>query len=191
MTKYELIFRIIEITLQLVLVIFAGMALSVWKREVRGKDKYRLAREMLAYIKNLRFEIFEKGGSWHQIFLNDILVDKEKFYSDQLALIGKKKVYFDNSIWGLFDHINVRGDIFLPRQIRCLLADLCPSSAEQIGEDKKQFTYIKLAGMVPTQNKIIGDTFNGIYQINHMEHLAVEEYFRKWECLIVELQKIT
>lgn len=193
MDKYEFIFRIIEIVLQLVLVVFAGLALSVWKREVRGKDKYKLAKELLAYIKELRFLIYSKHGSLHQIFLNDILVDKDKFYSDQLSLIGKEEVYFDQSIWDLFNHINVRADIFLPKQVRLILEELYPSSGKRIGTDKNQYIYIQLAGVEPTQVKKIGDendSSDGIYQIHNHEHLTIERYFQKWESLIVELQKI-
>src|SRR3989344_7712344 len=96
METYEFIFRVIETALQLVLVIFAGLALSVWKREVRGKDKYKLARELLTYIKELRFLIHSKNGSFHQIYLNDILVNRENFYNDQLILIGKDEPYGNN-----------------------------------------------------------------------------------------------
>ncbi|MBI5221809.1 MAG: hypothetical protein HY979_03320 [Candidatus Magasanikbacteria bacterium] len=193
MGKYELIFRIIEIVLQLVLVVFAGLALSVWKREVRGKDKYKLAKELLVYIKELRFMIHSKNGSLHQIYLNDILVSEDKFYNDQLSLIGKDEVYFDQSIWGLFNHINVRADIFLPKQVRLILEDLYPSSGKRISADKNQYTYIQLAGIEPTQIKSIGDdndSSDGVYQIHSHEHLTIERYFRKWESLIVELQKI-
>lgn len=193
MQKYEFIFRSIEIILQLALVIFASLALSVWKREVRGKDKYKLARELLAYIRELRFLIHSKNGSFYQIYLNDILVDKEKFYSDQLFLIGREEIYFDQSIWGLFNHINIRADIFLPKQVRSLLEALYPSSGKQIGTDKNQYTYIQLGGIEPVQVKSIegeGDSASGIYQIHNNEHLTIEGYFRKWESLIIELQKI-
>lgn len=194
MGKYELIFRIIEIVLQLVLVIFAGLALSVWKREVRGKDKYKLAKELLVYIKELRFMIHSKNGSLHQIYLNDILVNKEKFYNDQLSLIRKEEVCFDQSIWGLFNHINVRADIFLPKQVRLVLEDLYPSSGKRISADKNQYTYIQLVGIEPAQVKSIGDendSNDGVYQIYNKDQLTVEQYFRKWESLIIKLQKIT
>jgi len=39
------------------LTVFAGMALFAWKREIRGKDKYNQAKELLGYIKELRFLI--------------------------------------------------------------------------------------------------------------------------------------
>lgn len=190
METYEFIFRIVEIALQLVLVIFAGLALSVWKREVHGKDKYKLARELLAYIKELRFLIHSKNGSLHQIYLNDILVNEEKFYSDQLSLVASEEIYFDYSIWGLFNHLNVRADIFLPAQIRTLLEELYPSSGKKISDDKSEYTYIQLAGVEPPQIKSIGDENNstgGIYQIHNKERLTIEQYFRKWESLIAEL----
>lgn len=193
METYEFIFRIVEIALQLVLVIFAGLALSVWKREVRGKDKYKLARELLAYIKELRFLIHSKNGSLHQIYLNDILVNEEKFYSDQLSLIANEEIYFDYSIWGLFNHLNVRADIFLSAQIRTLLEELYPSSGKKIGEDKSEYTYIQLVGIESPQIRSIGDENNstgGIYQIHNKERLTIEQYFRKWESLIAELKKI-
>ena len=192
MNKYELIFRTTEIIIQLVLVIFAGLALSVWKREVRGKDKYKLARELLAYIKEIRFMVYSKDESYHQIFLNDILVNKEKFYEYQLQLIGKEDIYFDQSIWGLFSHINVRADIFMPKRPRLILEELCPVLGRKVVGDKNQYTYIKLAGIKPA--KFVGiesdkNFASVIWQI-YDEKLTVEAYFRKWEGFIVELQKI-
>ncbi|MBU3918645.1 hypothetical protein KKC63_01935 [Patescibacteria group bacterium] len=193
MEKYEPIFRVIEITLQLALVIFAGLALSLWKRKIRGKDKYRLAKNLLEYIKELRFLIHSKNGSFYQIYLNDILVDKEKFYKDQLSLIGKEKIYFDQSIWGLFNHLNIRSDIFLPKQIRLLLEELYPISGKRISANKNQHTYLQLGSIETPSIKSIEsgeDSMDGIYHMDNKKHLTIEEYFRKWERLTVELQKI-
>ena len=193
MEKYELIFRIIEILLQLTLVIFAGLALSVWKREMHGKDKHRLAKELLAYIKKLRFLIYSKNESFHQIYLNDMLINKEEFYRDQLSLIGREKIYFDQSIWNLFNHIDIRGDLFLPKQIRLLLEELRPSSGKVISTDENQYTYVQIQGIEPAQIRTIKDERDSatiIYQMNQNRLLTIEGYFRKWESLIVQLQKI-
>ena len=143
----EIIFRITEILLQVALVILAGVALFTWKMEIRGRDRYKLARELLKYIKELRFFINSKNNSWYQIYLNDILTDKDKFYNDQLSLIGEEKVYFDQSIFGLFSHINTRSDIFLPKQVRILLDELYPYSGKHVDSDKIHTHIYKLAGL--------------------------------------------
>jgi len=189
---YEIVLRVIEIMLQLVVVIIAWKALSVWKSEISGRSKYKLAKDLLVYVKELRFLVYSKNGSWHQIYLNDILVDKENFYNDQLSLIGKENVYFDQSVWGLFSHINTRSDVFLPNKIRLLLEELCPQSGKKISSDKSQYTYIQLSGVeIPSMHNIENekDSTDGIYQMYSTEHLTIEEYFKKWEGLITELQK--
>ncbi|MDO8676050.1 MAG: hypothetical protein Q7K16_00080 [Candidatus Azambacteria bacterium] len=190
--SYEIASRITEIILQLVVAIIAWKALSVWKSEIRGRDKYKLAKELLEYIKELRFLVHSKNGSFHQIYLNDILVGKENFYNDQLSSIGKEKVYFDHSVWGLFSHVNTRSDVFLPNLIRSLLEELCPQSGKKISSDKGQYTYIQLSGVEVPQIHAIGnekDSINDIYQMYSTELLTIEEYFKKWERLILELQK--
>ena len=190
----EIIFRIIEIILQVILVILAGMALFTWKMEIRGRDRYRLARELLAYIKDLRFFINSKNNSWHQIYLNDILVDKNKFYNNQLSSIGKEEVYFDQSIFGLFSHINPRSDVFLPKRIRILLDELYPHSGKRIADmNKNLYTYIQLGGVKkPNIIKIDGDKDpkDGIYKMFETKGLTIKDYFMKWEKLIIELQKL-
>jgi len=188
--KYDLIFKIIEIILQLVLLIFAGMALHAWKREIRGRDKYKLAKNLLSYIKEIRFLIYSKSGSMHQIFLNDILVNRKYFYSNQLCLIEKEKVYFDESIWELLSHINVRADIFLPKKIRLLLETLYPSSGKKIGSDKNQYTYIQLKYIETNTEDKRTVSEKGVWQIFSTEELTIKEYFQKWERLIIELQKL-
>lgn len=192
--EYELIFRIIEIVFQLILVIFAGIALFAWKREIRGRDKYRLAQALLEYIKEVRFIIYSKNGSLCQIYLNDILVDKNNFYNNQLSLIEKDKVYFDQSVWGLFSHINTRSNIFLPKQIRILLDELYPYSGKHIGSDKNLYTYIHLSGVITPQIKNLEknkdqDPEDGIYEIYETKNLTIKDYFTKWEKLLIELQK--
>lgn len=190
--SYEITLRIIEIILQLVVVIIAWKALSVWKSEIRGRDKYKLAKELLEYIKELRFLVHSKNESFHQIYLNDILVDKENFYNDQLFLIGKEKVYFDHSIWGLFSHVNTRSDVFLTNPIRLLIEELCPRSGKKISSDKGQYTFIHLGGVEIPKMRDIGnekDSINDIYQMHSTEQLTIEEYFKKWERLVLELRK--
>ena len=184
----EFIFRIIEIGLQIMLVIFAGMALFVWKREIRGKDKYKLAKDLLTYIKEIRFLIYEKSGSFHQIYLNDILVNKGKFYKEQLTSVGKEKIYFDQSIWRLFNHICIRSDLSLPKRVRLILNDLCPISGKIIDIDKNKHTYVKLGGFGASENKEVCSS--GIYLMNNKEDLTIEMYFKKWEKLLIELQKL-
>jgi hypothetical protein len=190
MEKYELILRIIEIILQLVLVVFAGLALFAWKREIRGRDKYKLARELLEYIKELRFLIFSKDGVFHQIYLNDIFVDRKKFYENQIFLIKNEKAYFDNSIWGLFNHINTRGDVLLPKQIKPILESLCPMHGKKVGTKEDQITYIQLQGIPKVDNKEIEGENLIIYELNGTKNQTIEEYFKKWEKLINELKRI-
>jgi len=193
MTMLEIIFRITEILLQVALVILAGVALFTWKMEIRGRDRYKLARELLKYIKELRFFINSKNNSWYQIYLNDILTDKDKFYNDQLSLIGEEKVYFDQSIFGLFSHINTRSDIFLPKQVRILLDELYPYSGKHVDSDKNSYTYIQISGVKEIKIKNFDDSKNSensIYEIFETKGLTIKEYFIKWEKLIIELQKL-
>lgn len=192
MSKYEILFKVIEILLQIVLVIFAWLALSAWKKELRGKDNYKLAKELLEYIKGLRFLVHGNTGSFHQIYINDILINKEEFYNDQLSLIKKDIACFDQSVFGLFSHINVRGDIFLPKNVKSILEDLYPGSGKPISLNKKEKTYIQLFGVKQVEITGIDEcsgSMDGIYLINNTQ-ITIEEYFKKWEKLITELQKI-
>ena len=182
---YETVLRIIEVALQLIMVAIAWKALSVWKSEIRGRDRYQSSKDLLEYIKKLRFLVHAKG-SFHQIYLNDILVKGKKFYKRQLSLIAKERVYFDRSFFGLFGHLNVRSDFFLPKQVRLALEELYPSSADFVSSDKSKYTYIQLSGVDLKKVKDIGD---GIFIFHPHEETTVGEYFRKWETLITELQK--
>ena len=192
MNKYEIFFKIIEILSQIVLIVFAWLALSAWKKELRGRDRYKLGKELLEYIKGLRFLVHQSSGSVYQIYLNDILIDKDKFYKDQLSLIKKDEVFFDQSVFGLFSHINVRGDIFLPKHIKLILEELYPGSGQQASMNKKEKTYIQLFGVKQAEIANVGggdNSMDGVYLINN-NHITIEEYFKKWEKLITELQKI-
>jgi hypothetical protein len=194
MNNFELILRIFEVLLQFILVILAWMALSVWKREIRGQEKYKLAKDLLSYIQELRFLIFYKRSGFCQIYLNDILVDRDKFYKDQLLGIKEDKVYFDQSIFGLFNHVDARSNIFLPKKIRSILAELKASYGEPIKISKQEHSYIslpdiKLKSSVDSEGQQQA-VDSCLYLINN-QNLTVQEYFKKWELLIRELKKIT
>ena len=184
----EFIFRVIEIGLQMMLVVFAGMALFVWKREIRGKDNYKFANNLLVYIKEIGFLIYEKDGSFHQIYLNDILINRGRFYKEQLVHVGKEKIYFDQSIWGLFNHINTRSDLLLPKRVKLILDDLYPISGKMIDVDKNNHIYVKLGGLRVPENKEVCQ--DGIYLMDSKDNLTIEMYFKKWEKLLIELQKL-
>ncbi len=187
-----MILKIINTILQLILVIFAGMALSVWKKEIRGKDEYKFAKDLLVYIRELRFMIHSKRGSYHQIYINDIFVNKNNFYEDQLSLIKDEKVYFDQSVWGLFSHINTRSDILLPKQVRVILDELCPRSGKR-ADIKSENTYIQLVGVETPTTTTLGekeDFTNEIYSTDNTRDMTLKEYFQRWEKLIIELQKL-
>lgn len=188
----DTILKIIDLGLQLTLVIFAGFALFTWKKEMRGRDRYKLAKDLLGYIREIRFLIHTKSGSWHQIYINDIFADRENFYKDQLLMIKNEKIVFDQSIWGLFNHINTRSDILLPKRVRLLLEDLCPQSGKRVGS-KDQFTYIQLGGVEAPKVTSLDDDkethLDAVYQMHGTENWTLEEYFKRWEKLIVELQK--
>ena len=189
----EITIRIVEVLLQLILVIFAGLALVTWKKELSGKDKYNVAKDLLGYIRNIRFLVHSKNSSYHQIYLNDIFVDKKKFYNDQLALISQEKVLFDKSIWGLFKHINIRSDLLLPKQISKTLEELSPSFGKRISSDKNAYTFIQLCGIESPAfvNEEEKDFSDEIYQIHSTENLTIGQYFEKWEKLVNELKKLT
>ena len=183
-SHYEIIFRIIEITSQLILVIIAWKALFTWKQEIHGKDQYKLAKDLLEYIKELRFLVYGKS-SMHQIYLNDILIDKERFYKEQLFFIVKEKVYFDRSFFCLFDHINTRSDILLPKEIRIALESLAFSSAKKLTSDKSQYTYVQLRGINTDK---VNDLDDVLYIFDKNKDATFEDYFKKWETLIIALQ---
>lgn len=189
---YNVILRIIEVGLQVFLVIFAGAALFTWKQEIRGRDQYKLAKSLLVYIKEIRFLIHSKNGSLYQIYLNDILEDRKKFYKEQLHGVGQEVTYFDQSVWGLFSGTNIRSDIFLPQKIRRILNDIAPSSSKRIGTDKSKYTYLQLFGIETPAIMNLKDediSSSGIQTINGNEGMTIEEYFKKWEKLIIELRK--
>ena len=193
MDKTELIFRTLELLTQFTLVILAGIALFTWKRELRGKDSYKLARDLLSYIKQLRFLIFAKGGSMHQILLNDIFVNRKEFYKDQISLIRNEKIYFDQTIWGLFKHVDTRGDIFLPKNIRVMIDELCPKFGKKIDTKKNLYTLIQLQSVESPKFACVeadDDSIDGVYEMDTLKSSTIEEYFQKWEKLIIELQKI-
>ena len=104
-------------------------------------------------------------------------------------MIKNEKVYFNQSIFYLFNHINTRSDIFLPKQIKLFLEELHPKALRHISLDKSQYTFIELQGLPTTE--IADDQNPGSYicQIIGMEELTIQEYFEKWEKLIIELQK--
>jgi hypothetical protein len=180
----------------LIVVVIAWKALSVWKSEIRGRDKYKLAKELLEYIKELRFLVYfqnKSGKSWHQIYLNDILVDQKKFYNDQLFLVGKEKIYFDQSILGLFKNVNTRSNIFLPKQIRSSLEELSPHHLIRVSLNESQHTYMRLGGIKTSAVKSIengGNSKDVFYDMYEGKNLTIEDYFKKWENLILELKKI-
>ena len=196
MNKLDIILRIIDILVQGVLAILAGLALFTWKREIRGHDQYKLARELLSYLGEVRFLIYQKNGSLHQIYLNDILVRGEEFFKGQLSFVSKEKVYFDESLFDLFNHINIRSDLLLPRRIREPFDALCPSYGKLIGNDKSEYTYIKIQKVGVKPNKYADWELNqsvvggAIYQIESFGNdLTFEQYFRRWEKFLVELNK--
>lgn len=187
----ETTFRIIEVALQIILVVFAGMALFAWKREIRGKDKYKLARALLDYAKDVRFLIYLKNGSLHQIYLNDILVNRDEFYNDRLFLIANEPVYFDQSIWGLFNHVNTRSDVFLPANIRTALDELCPHWGKCISNDKREHSYIQLQGVDASKTIESEKGFeDGIYEMFPDKTPTIKEYFELWENLVLALRKL-
>ena len=189
--NYDLAFNIIDTVFQIIFVVFAGMALSTWKKEIRGKDKYEQAKDILQYVKKIAFQVHTTDGSYHQIFLNDILVNGNKFYSEQLVYIKNKKVFFDETILGLFNHIETRSDMFLPKKVRLALEVLQPSVTTKVSSKLNEFTYIHLQGVeVPINYDTNGSKIdNAIYQFNFIKDMTYEEYFKKWEELVIELNR--
>ncbi|MEK7561113.1 MAG: hypothetical protein AAB539_04135 [Patescibacteria group bacterium] len=186
----DTLLKIIDTILQLILVIFAGLALSVWKKEIRGRDRYKQAKDLLIYIQQLRFLVCSKNGSHHQIYLNDIFVDRENFYRDQLLMIKDEMVYFDRSIWDLFNDINLRSNIFLSGKVRLLMEKLCPIVCKHVAS-KNQYTYLHLDvdgtdGVPQMINRDIPDV---AYQMQGTEKLTIKKYFDLWEALIAELRQ--
>jgi len=123
----------------------------------------------------------------HQIYLNDILNDRNAFYKEQLFSIRDEKVLFDENVWNLLHHLNVRSDFFISKDIRDILMDIYPASGKILTEDKGNVTYVQIDGFA---NKSDQDFTKGIYEIHTKKPLTIGEYFEKWESLILKLQKI-
>ena len=147
MTEQVTLFKVVEIILQIILVIFAGMALSVWKKEIQGKDRYNQVRALLEYIEKLNFTVSSKTGSKAFYLYQRYFYKSSGFYSDQMLRIGKDKVFFDESVFGLFHHINIRSNFFLTKEIRDMLSELVSISAEKLGIDKRVATFISISGV--------------------------------------------
>lgn len=193
MVGQETLFKIVEIILQIILVIFAGMALSVWKKEIQGKDRYNQVRALLRYIEKLNFTVSSKTGSKHFICINDIFTDRSRFYSDQILRIGKDKVFFDESVFGLFHHIKIRSNLFLTKEIRDMLDELVPISADKLDIDKREATFINISGVKIPKILSVGESSeenSAVYVVYGMESLTIEAYFRKWERLVRGLKKL-
>ena len=190
----DTILKIINTVFQLILVIFAGLALLSWKKEVRGKDKYNMAKDLLNYIERIRFLVYEKNGSFHQIYIQDIFIDRKRFYEKQLSMIKTEEVMFDQSVFSLFKHIAMRSNLFLPKSLRLILENLYPLMGKDVGT-KDQFTYIKMDGIEVVD---IGNLDNDkeknyqniVYEIHNTKNWTIEEYFKCWEKLVIELQKL-
>jgi hypothetical protein len=192
MGEKEIIFKIVEIGLQVVMAIFAGMALSIWKKELRGRDKYNQIKSLLEYIGEIRFTVFSKSGSIYFIYLNDILTDK-KFYEDDISPIAREKVFFDRSVMGLFHQVNTRSDFFLTKEIRTMIGELSPMHAKVVNADKNKTTYIHMSGVkIPEIISLdkSSEKESYVYSMHGTEKLTIEAYFRKWERLIRKLQKL-
>lgn len=186
--EIELILRVVETLIQCAILVVAVVALSTWKREMRGRDTFHSAKGLLEYVQGLRFLIYSKTGSLHQIYLNDIVRDRESFYREQLSFVGDEKVLFDETVWGVFNHLNIRSDFFIGKEIRDILMDLFPASGKIVQEAKDTVTYIHVDGFA---RPLETDVTQGIYEIHTRNSLTIKEYFERWERLIAKLQKLT
>jgi hypothetical protein len=69
---------------------------------------------------------------------------------------------------------------------------LCPQSGKCVGF-KDQLTYIQLSGVeIPKMTNFDNDKetyLDAVYQMHGTEIWTFEEYFKRWEKLIIELQK--
>lgn len=181
----DLILRIIDTSAQVALVFISLAALFVWKIELRRKEKYQFTKELFNYVQGLKF-IVHAQGSVHQIYINDLILNRENFFNNQLGLIGSDKLLFDRSILGLFHDLNLRSNIFIPKNLRPLIEEITPASLKVVrvpGERTSQ-TYLQLMGTQKDFN--FGDE-NDLYSLS--SDLSVRDYFRKWQSLIYEMSK--
>lgn len=192
--ELETVLRMLELLFQLILVTIASLALFTWKQEIRGRDKYRMGRELLEYVQGLRFLIYSPAGSMHQVCINDIFAGREKFYNDQLALIANDPIYFKPSIWGLFSQVDTRANLFLPTDVRNILGELTPAAGARVGGDKDKLTYAHVVG---TASPVVAGTVEQdaesvyeIYSSKTPKPPTVKEYFAKWEELVLALKKL-
>lgn len=182
LTKHGL--EIIDIAIQLSLLFIAWKALWVWRSEIRGRDKYNQVKSLLVYIQDINF-IVTAPSSIHQICINDILVNRSEFYNIQLNLITDNKIYLDRSVFGLFNHINTRADVFLPTRLRELLDVVRPGFLRKSQQHKNNCTYISFQGVdLSNVKEIESDQL-----FEWKENLNIKTYFERWEQLVTELQK--
>lgn len=187
----DLIFRVLDAALQLGLLVCAIFALFTWKNEIRGKERYRFAKELLDYIKEVAFIVHTRDGSLHQIYLNDIFDNREKFYSDQLRLIGKSHVHFStNSFWGLLPEVQTRNDLFLPKTIRHMIDEIRPGSSKWVN-DPDVYIQIRTPRVQDSKAEPSLERHQEFCQPYGFEDLTIEEYFKRWEKLIRALRRYT
>lgn len=179
---------------QVVLAITAIVALTSWKIEARGKDRIKFAKNLLEYIENIRFLIYHpREGGVTQVYLNDLLENRKRFYTEHIPLIKNKKVFFDENAWELFRNMNTRSNIFIPEKIRKVLDPLVPKSGKIVDTKSVDLDlyYISVGGIKNTKHPPFFSGKNvSVYDMYEKEGLTFEEYFNKWEQLIVQIKKL-
>jgi hypothetical protein len=193
---FEDILKILEVVSEIIIAMTACVALNSWKKKINEEDKYRMAKDLLKKIKGIEFIVKKPNlTEFHFIYLNDILVDKNKFYNDQLSLISDKRVFIDiNSANNLLDYINIntRSDFFVPKKIRECLNDLYLSFCTETFKKEEVDRYITIKipkNKYQNNNNKVNDEIKDLCCFLNNKELTIKEYFLKWEKLLNELQK--
>jgi hypothetical protein len=192
MDDIEIIIAITGLILNLIIICISVRALSIWKTEIKGRDKYKLSKSLLEYLQDISFLIYDKD-SIHKIYLNDILDDRKMFFKEHLKYVGDKKIYFGESVFYLFDHLKLRSDIFITQELRKSLEKINPNMFKFVNIDKEKSTYIEIIGI--DTKKLSKVTFvddkykDGIYTSAIYDNLTIKDYFSLWEKVIKELLK--
>lgn len=190
---YETVLRTIETASAFAVAIIAWRALYVWKREVRGRDKYQLAKNLLEKLKEVRF-IIHTPKSVHQIYLNDLLVrDSKMIYEEWWNLFANEQVLVDGSYWHVSHYLDIRtrSEILLPKKIRDGIDDVLPGLLKNAEKSGVESVYMQI--FAPANEKpqaVVGEANKDtLYKLDGYRTLTFKEYFSRWEKLLKELQK--
>lgn len=193
MTKF--IFEGLHLIISILIVYLAWIALSTWKIEVVGKDKYQYSKKMIDKIKELRFII----NASHvvdpmlvfisQVHVADLILEKEAlgFHIDR---IGKKLVLFDYTYLNACDNFDIRKDLDMPPEIRESFKKVLFRNAARPNKEEEQNPVISCPdfheGMWTTE---VEKWKNTRFKPIHNQEITYEEFLETWKKILEYFMK--